>query len=133
MDKRSLLALARELHALGLATQWWNVDAGARLRVALAAADSKSGAPVAGANVAVDGKLVTVMGATDGAGKLDETRVVVWSATMTSVAVPPPPPMRVMLRKVGYLEVSIAFDLRALQRLAGTAQLDLGKLGMTPL
>lgn len=128
--------MARLLGLLGIRRRAFHVDAGAPVHVRVTVEEAGTGAPVSAVDILIgrrdDGDKASprpvLAGRTNSTGRLDSTVLVRWSSLAPSLASEPPaPPFNTVVRKTGYHEERIPFDLDQLPEVKGVKQLDLAR------
>ncbi len=138
---RSLfVAIAKVLHRLGLARQFYHVDAGAKVRVTGEVLERGTTSPVADAEVAIErpaegretSPVLTSVGRTASDGKIDRTALVLWSYETPSMTALPRPslPINLLVTKAGFQDERVLFDLSVLPSAAQVRQLTFGSVAL---
>ena len=130
---------------LGLAKTIYHLDFARVVHLTVTLVDDASGNPIDAVTVYFErpaegsepSPYMAEVAGTGADGRIDERVVAVWSHEIEVTAAPlppapPPPQMHAVLRKLGYREARIGFDLTTLTVVTDAAELPLGQVRLSP-
>lgn len=134
---------AKLLFRLGLLPKNVRYRLSTNIRVVLQALDKTTATPIPGADVVIlqmsggpeNSPTETLIGHTDSGGGMDATSEITWTYWWHEWRMNPevaePPAMRVLIRKTGFIERRIPFDIKAMSPVSGVYQLTLETVSLS--